>query len=185
MQDFQPDSKTFQKEPLDTKVVWACIIAAILVVFMIWPVLFIYAGVAGAAGVVVWNQAEKKRLFREKQAIVSAEANACAVQFIRSVNAQETVASVEARAIERRENLKIAGNPYWNVIPVVAYPYKALSFGVAQLAESFDTYEMRASAQHYRLNLEWAESPKCPPQLRALILSNVLPEVQQQQTQTI
>ncbi len=139
-------------------------------------------GIAGAgiAAWAAWTAAEKKREAREAQARAASYANICGPVVIASMHPNETVEEVRARAAEFKEELRKSGNAYWNQIPVLAYPYQPMIYGVGQLSAAWNIYQRQAGDYQHTQNQAWAN--ECPDQLKALFLSQVMPQPAQTET---
>lgn len=139
-----------------------------------FPQVVIFLAVAGFAAWGAWTAAEKKREAREAAARATSYALICGPCVIPSAHPNEPAESVRERAAEFREQLRISGNPYWAQIPVEAYPYNPMIFGVGQLSAAWNIYLRYAAERQHAANQEWLSV--CPEQLRALFLSQVMPQ---------
>jgi len=171
----QNDFKELQKagiSPVQIGIALALGASAVLVNY--WPEILFYLLVAGGAGLAAWTAAERKREAREASARAASYANICGPVIIASTHPGETVEEVAARANAFREQMRIGGNPYWLQIPVEAYPYNPMIYGVGQLTAAWNIYQRMAGERQHQANLEWSE--KCPAQLKAIFLSQVMPQ---------
>lgn len=141
---------------------------------LIWAI-----GGMAIAGWVVWSMAEKKRIARENAARLSAVVNLCAPVVVPSMWITEDIESVAARAAQMKQDLKDSGNPYADIIPVIAYPYTPMLFQVGQLSMSWAIYQRMVGEQIHMENLKWYEGKDCPPQLKAIFASQVMPAPKQ------
>lgn len=145
-----------------------------IALYWLYPMAILYLGIAGAGGLLAWNYAEKKRLFREAQARANSYANICGPVLVASLSPTETVDEVQARAAEFREQLKLSGNPYSTRIPILAYPYQPMLYGPGQLTAAWNIYQRMAAERLHQENLRWAED--CPVEIRGIFLSQVMPQ---------
>lgn len=167
----QTDRNLLQENP---RLMAGAIAAALfLLAGAVWPKLFAFAAVASATGYVVWRIAERTRLAREAAARASAYANICGPVVIASMNPGETVDEVRRRADDFREQMRLSENPYAPQIPVIAYPFEPMLFGVGQLTAAWNLYQRLAGEKQHAENLIWAD--RCPPQLKTIFLSQVMP----------
>lgn len=170
----QSSSNSLQESPAKVFIAAALLLFGALALWK--PVVLLFVIVAGVGGAVAWHIAEKKRLLRESAARAAAYANICGPVVIASQHPAETVNEVRARAEEFREQMRISGNPYWLQIPVVAYPFEPMLFGVGQLTAAWNLYQRLAGEKQHAENLVWAD--RCPVQLKAIFLSQVMPAPQ-------
>jgi hypothetical protein len=174
MSTLQNNRKSLQENPVALA---GTIILLIVSGLAMWkPVILLFLAVAIGGGVVAWHLAEKRRLLRESAARAAAYANICGPVVIASQHPAETVNEVRARADEFREQMRLSGNPYWLQIPVVAYPFEPMLFGVGQLTAAWNLYQRLAGEKQHAENLVWAD--RCPAQLKAIFLSQVMPSPQ-------
>lgn len=157
------------------------VVALLGVLYIAYPQGIIYLAVAFVSGLVVYNYADKIRLQREAQARADAFATICGPVLITSHDPLETVEDVQARAVEFREQLRLSGNHYAYVIPLVVYPYSPMLFGVGQLTAAWCLYQRLAGERLHEANLLWAET--CPVQLRPIFLSQVMPAPKEEEKQ--
>lgn len=136
--------------------------------------IWVIAGM-GIAGYAVWVASEKKRIARENAARLSAVVNLCAPVVVPSMWITEDVNSVAERAAQMKQDLKDSGNPYADIIPVIAYPYTPMLFQVGQLSMSWAIYQRMVGEQIHMENLKWYEGKDCPAQLKAIFASQVMP----------
>ena len=139
--------------------------------YVLYPIAILYLALLGAGGAVAWHFAEKKAAYREAQARADSYANICGPVLVSSIHPRETVEEVQARAAEFKQQMELSGNPHWQKIPVIIYPYQPMLYGPGQLSAGWNIYQRTASEQLHNENLRWAES--CPQELRALFLSQV------------
>ena len=168
------DTLTKQDKTLERRAV--LVFAALLcaaVLFWVFPKALLVVVGCGAGAVVAWKIAERTRLQREAAARAAAYANICGPVVIASMHPGETVAEVQQRAEDFREQMRIGGNPYAAQIPVIAYPFEPMLFGVGQLTAAWNLYQRLAGEKQHAENLTWAE--RCPPQLKTIFLSQVMP----------
>jgi len=158
---------------------WHIIVAILLGVCALKPSLFWPMVGMGVAGAAVWMFAEKKRIARENAARLSAVVNLCAPVIVPSMWITEDVESVAARAKQMKQDLKDSGNPYADIIPVIAYPYTPMLFQVGQLSMSWAIYQRMVGEQIHMENLKWYEGKDCPPKLKAIFASQVMPAPKQ------
>lgn len=144
------------------------------------PEALLFIAVGGVAAWVAWTAAERKREAREAQARAASYANICGPVVVASMHPNETVEEVRARADEFKEELRKSGNAYWNQIPVFAYPYQPMIYGVGQLSAAWNIYQRQAGDYQHTQNQAWAN--ECPDQLKALFLSQVMPQPAQTET---
>lgn len=130
-----------------------------------------------AVGLLVWRMADKTRQAREAAARVGACANVCCPQIVRSMTPYEGADVVAERAKKWRDDLEASGNWYWDKIPIIEYPFQPMIFEVGQISQAWDIYCRMAGEVQHTENIKWAA--KCPDELRAIILSQVLPVAQE------
>lgn len=161
--------------PLSGLQPWHIIVMVALGACAIKPDLIWAIGGMAIAGYAVWVMAEKKRVARENAARLSAVMNLCAPVVVPSMWITEDVNSVGQRAAQMRQDLKDSGNPYADIIPVIAYPYTPMLFQVGQLSMSWAIYQRMVGEQIHMENLKWYEGKECPAQLKAIFASQVMP----------
>lgn len=171
MSTLQNNRKSLQESPAKLAITAGLVILAGLALWK--PAILAFLGVAIGGGVVAWKIAEKQRLLREAAARAAAYANICGPVVIASTHPGETVDEVRARAEEFRQQMQLSGNPYAHQIPVIAYPFEPMLFGVGQLTAAWNLYQRLAGEKQHAENLTWAD--RCPVQLRAIFLSQVMP----------
>lgn len=160
----------------------ALVFAALLcaaVLFWLFPKALLVVVGCGAGAVVALKIAERTRLQREAAARAAAYANICGPVVIASMHPGETVAEVQQRAEDFREQMRIGGNPYASQIPVIVYPYEPMIFGPGQLTAGWNIYQRLAGEKQHAANQQWADRD-CPPQLKQIFLSQVMPAPPQQ-----
>ena len=154
---------------------WHYIVFVVLGVCAIKPGLILPMIGMGVAAYVAWSMAEKKRVARENAARLSAVVNLCAPVLVPSMWINEGINSVAERAAQMKQDLIDSGNPYANIIPVIAYPYTPMLFQIGQLSMSWAIYQRMVGEQIHMENLKWYEGKDCPPQLKAIFASQVMP----------
>lgn len=165
----QPHSAGIALQP------WHIMVLVALGACALKPDLIWVIGGMGIAGWAVWSAAEKKRIARENAARLSAVVNLCAPVVVPSMWITEDVNSVAERAAQMKQDLKDSGNPYADIIPVIAYPYTPMLFQVGQLSMSWAIYQRMVGEQIHMENLKWYEGKDCPAQLKAIFASQVMP----------
>lgn len=172
MQSVQNSHNSLQESPQKIAIAVGLLIVAGLAMWE--PIVLGFLAFTIGGAFVAWRLAEQKRLLREAQARASAYANICGPVVVASAHPAETVDEVRARADEFRRQMQLSGNPYWQQIPVIAYPFEPMLFGVGQLTAAWNLYQRLAGEKQHAENLTWAETT-CPPQLKAIFLNQVMP----------
>lgn len=144
--------------------------------YIVYPMAILYIGLVTLGVLVAWHFAEKKAAYREAQARADSFANICGPVLISSIHPLETVDEVQARAIDFKKQLELSGNPHWQKIPILLYPYKPMLYGPGQLTAAWNIYQRTASEHLHNENLRWMDN--CPAELRSLFLSQVMPTPQ-------
>lgn len=121
----------------------------------------------------VWSIQDKSQKAREAAARVAACANVCCPQVVFSTTPYESPAEVSERAKRWREDLKASGNLYWEIIPIIEYPFNPMIYGVGQLTFAWDIYRRQAGEVQHNENIKWVEG-KCPTQLKGSVLSQIV-----------
>ena len=158
---------------------WHILVFIALAICAISPKMVIWVLITAGVGYAVWRKAEKERIARENAARLSAIANHCAPIVVATRWITEDVNSVAERVAQIKQDLKDSGNPYASIIPVIPYPYSPMLFEVGQLAMSWAIYERMVGEQRHMENLKWYEGNICPPQLKAIFASQVMPAPKQ------
>lgn len=120
------------------------------------------------------KQAER---LKEARARAASYANMIGPIVVGSDNPEETVYDVQAKAKAWREKLKLSGNHYADILPIIEYPYSPMLYGTGQLQAGWNLYQKQLAEVQHMENLKWHEG-KCPANLKALFASAVLPTPQ-------
>lgn len=176
--------KEFEKQPLQitandfrelTSVplyVWVIFALVCLTMFKVLPV---WLGIVGSIAAVLANyhvtQADK---LREAKSRAASYANMIGPIVVGSDNPEENVYDVHEKAKAWREKLRLSGNPYADVLPIIEYPYSPMLYQVGQLSAGWSLYQKQLAEVQHMENLKWYEG-KCPATLKALFASAVLP----------
>jgi len=134
-------------------------------------------GIGIAAFLFLRNLSERQALEQAK-ARASAFANCIGPVMVCSTSPDEGVEAIRERALAWRESLKLSGNPYWNLIPIIEFPYSPMLFETAQLSAGWNIYLHLADSKRHTENMRWYEV-KCPQDLKALFANAVLPAPKQ------
>ncbi len=160
--------------------VWAVALLALLGLVLA-DVMPIWAAVLLLAG---WwftiRHFEKQAELKEAKGRAAAFANNIAPIVVSSIDPSESVASVIARAQNWRNQLQLSGNPYWDKIPVVEFPYSPMLYEVGQLSCAWSIYQKQVADETHNQYVKWYNG-KCPAELKALFASAVLPALYNQQ----
>jgi hypothetical protein len=134
-----------------------------------WGAVVIIAG-----GWVVVSAIENKHALILAKARASAYTNCIGPVVIGATAPDETLEEIEARADAWREKLKVSGNPYAEIIPVVVYPYTPVLTHYGGLSMTWSMYGLHLAQKQYEENVAWYNG-KCPSQLKAQFAADVLP----------
>ena len=134
---------------------------------------------AGCAGLIVlaWagiSRMEAAQALKEAKARAATYANCIGPIVVPSIDPEETVLELDARCEVWREKLRLSGNPYAEKIPIIAYPYNVMLVEHGKLTAGWSTYLRNVGEAQHVENIKWYEG-KCPPELKALFASAVLP----------
>lgn len=159
-------------------------VAAILLVTQ-YPIIFWFAMVAGVAVAGTWHVSEKQRAIREYTARHFAWASLSVPEIIRSTDLNESDESLNRRAAEFRAALKASGNPYWDEIPVIVFPYSPMIYKQGELTMSWPRYKREVAEREYMENMEWGEKIKDNKVLYDLFRSQVMGLVDESKLETV
>jgi len=158
-------------------IVWVCFVLLGLIAIGTLPLsVGIFLGV-GAFWYV--RHIEAQRTLEQLKARASAFANCIGPVMVCSTSPDEGVEAIRERALAWRESLKLSGNPYWNLIPIIEFPYSPMLFETAQLSAGWNIYLHLADSKRHTENMRWYEV-KCPQDLKALFANAVLPAPKQE-----
>lgn len=130
-------------------------------------------GLAAAALFINWRINEASKL-KEAKARAAAYANMIGPLVVGSDNPEENVFVVAEKAKEWREKLKLSGNQYADLLPIIQYPFSPMLYQTGQLSAGWNIYLKELAERQHMANLEWYEG-KCPAHLKGLFASTVLP----------
>lgn len=163
------DFKSLATVPL---YIWVIFALVGLTLFKVVPV---WLGVTGALAALLANyhiqQADK---LREAKSRAASYANMIGPIVVGSDNPEENVYDVQGKAKAWREKLRLSGNPYADILPIIEYPYSPLLYENEQLSTGWSIYQKQIASRQHMENIKWYEG-KCPAQLKALFASAVLP----------
>jgi hypothetical protein len=169
--ELQNDSKKQTISPAKLGVGVALLVAAVAA--PAYPEIVITAIVVTAIAIpTVWHFAEKNRENREAWARASSWKSIVGPEVIPSRSPNSTPQEVAEEAADFREQLRISGNPYAEIIPIVVFPYQPMKYGVGELTMSWPRYKREVAEQIHLENVAWLN--KCPDQLKPLFLSQVM-----------
>ena len=150
--------------------IWVWLVGA----WLVWVAFHWQSAVPAAViGYSVWSISEKNRIAREAAARVGACANISAPQVVFSNTPYESPESVAQRAAQWREDLRVSGNHYAELIPIIPYPFNPMIYGVGQLTYAWDIYRRQCGEVQHNENLKWVDG-KCPRELRPYVLSQII-----------
>ena len=118
---------------------------------------------------------KRSEIEKEARARAASYANLIGPIIVGSETPEENVFDVSLKAEAWREKLRLSGNPYWKIIPIVEFPYQPLLYATGQLSAGFSIYRQEVAEKQYLENLEWYNK-KCPSEIKALFASAVLPQ---------
>lgn len=156
---------------------WMLLLIIGLVVFGVIP--WQAAAVLIVGGWVVLNRIEAEQRLRDAKARAAGYANLIGPVVVESIDPNETVFEVQARAEKWREQLILSGNPIADKIPIIPFPYQPVLTGVGELTGGWSIYKRLAGERQHNENIKWY-SGKCPPEYKALFASAVLPSIKQE-----
>jgi len=173
----QPTPKALEYITTVSPIVWVCFVLLGLVALGTLPLsVAVFLGI-GAFWYV--RHIEAQRTMEQAKAQAAAFANCIGPVMVCSTSPNEGVEVIRERAEVWRESLKLSGNPYWNVIPIIEFPYSPMLFNSSQLAAGWNIYLHMADARRHAENMQWYEG-KCPQVLKALFANAVLPAPKQE-----
>lgn len=141
----------------------------------------VWLGVALIIGGYAWNSSiEKKIRMQEAKARAAAWANLIGPVVVGSAHPGETVYDVAERAQFIREQLQLSGNPYFEKIPVIEFPYQPILTAHGQLPAAWSIYQKQIGERQHAENLTWYEKG-CPVELKGLFANAVLPAPKMEQ----
>lgn len=163
------DFKELATVPLYIWVIFALIGLTLFNVVPVW------LGVTGALAALIANyHIQQADRLREAKSRAASYANMIGPIVVGSDNPEENVYDVQEKAKAWREKLRLSGNPYADVLPVIEYPYSPMLYGTGQLSAGWNLYQKQLAELQHMENIKWYEG-KCPAQLKALFASAVLP----------
>jgi len=135
------------------------------------PSVGIFMGIAG-----FWfiRHLDAQRALEMAKARAASYCNTIGPVMVCSTSPDEGVESIRKRAEAWRESLRLSGNPYWDKIPIVEFPYSPMLFDTLQLSAGWNIYLHLSDARRHAENMKWYEG-KCPNDLKGLFASAVLP----------
>jgi len=167
----QPTPKALEYITTVSPIVWIC---GVLLGLMAFGALPVSVGVFLCVGAFWYvRHIDAQRVLEQQRAAAASYVNVKGPVMVCSVNPNEGIASINARADEWRENLKLSGNPYWEKIPIIKFPYTPILYGSSQLSFGWNEYLQASDSKRHSANMEWCE--KCPKELRDEFKSAVLP----------
>jgi len=168
----QPTPKAVEYITTVPPIVWICVV---LLGLMACGALPVSVGVfLCVAAILFVRHLDSQRVLEEKKARAAAFVNCIGPVMVCSGSPDEGIESIRKRAEAWRESLKMSGNPYWDKIPIIEYPYSPMLFETSQLSAGWNIYLHLADAKRHTENIKWYES-KCPNDLKGLFASAVLP----------
>ncbi len=139
-----------------------------------WIALFILV-----AGWFIVSNIKAQQALKEAKARAATYANCIGPVVVSSIHPNETVDQLQARADEWRQQLRLSGNPYADIIPIICYPYNVVLSEYGQLSAGWSTYQREVGQTQHMENIKWYEG-KCPSNLKGLFASAVLPAPKQE-----
>ncbi len=147
-------------------------IAAIGVSFYPWP-FFFFVLIGGSIWALTARYFRLQWEAKERAAIATSYACICGPEVITAMHPNESVQELQNRANNFRASLRDSGNPYWNEIPVIIFPYEPVLSLPGHLSMSWNTYRVTALTKQYEANMTWLNGG-CPAQLKGVFASQVM-----------
>lgn len=126
------------------------------------------------AGFLFIRHLDAQRALEMAKARAASYANTIGPIMVCSTSPDEGVEAIQSRAKAWRESLELSGNPYWDKLPIIEFPYSPMLFDSSQLSAGWNIYLHLSDARRHSENMKWYEG-KCPNELKALFSSAVLP----------
>lgn len=134
-----------------------------------------YIGVAViAAGYAYYLSVQKRKALEEATARAAVWANHPSPIVVFSWHPGETLQELHERAEFIRAQLRLSGNYYANLIPVIEVPFRPMLYENNQLSGSFARYIKEVCERIHIENVSWYEG-KCPNELKEQHANAVLP----------
>jgi len=173
----QPTPKALEYITTVSPIVWVCFV---LLGLMAFGAISVGVGIGiGVAAFLFLRHLSAAQALEKAKAQAAAFTNCIGPVMVCSTLPNEGVEVIRERAEVWRESLKLSGNPYWNVIPIIEFPYSPMLFNSSQLAAGWNIYLHMADARRHAENMQWYEG-KCPQVLKALFANAVLPAPKQE-----
>jgi len=155
-------------------------VAGILLGLMAFGAISVGVGIGiGIAAFLFLRHIAAAQVLEQLKARASAYSNCIGPEVISSTCPEDGVEVIQARAAAWRESLKLSGNPYWNILPLIEFPYNPILYDNSQLSSSWSRYKAEVGSRQHIENVKWHEG-KCPPDLKALFANAVLPAPKQE-----
>lgn len=123
------------------------------------------------------NHLSKQEALKEARARAAGFANCAGPIVVSSQDPNEGPEQVAERARAFRENLRMSGNPYAEIIPIIEMPYAPMIYSNGQFSMGFTVYQACVDARRYEENMKWYNG-KCPDILKPHFAAYVLPTPQ-------
>ncbi len=125
---------------------------------------------------------KREQELKEAKARAATYANCIGPIIVASIHPNETAAEVAKRAQDWRESLRLSGNQYAEIIPIIEVPYSPMLTEYGHLTAGWSTYQREVGQRAHDENIKWYTG-RCPNELKGLFASAVMPPVQQQPVQ--
>ena len=120
----------------------------------------------------------REQELKEAKARAATYANCIGPIIVASIHPNETAFEVAKRAQEWRESLRLSGNEYAEIIPIIELPYSPMLTEYGHFTAGWSTYQREVGQRTQDENIKWYTG-RCPRELKELFASAVLPPVQQ------
>lgn len=159
-------------------IVWVVLGLLLMNLFGAMPFWGVIVGVVFSG--LLFNRMQREQEIAKAKAAAASFANCIGPIVVGSQHPGETVVDVHSRAEFWREQLRLSGNPYAEIIPIIEYPYTPLLLDYGQLPAGWSIYSRLVGEKQHMADLEWYNG-KCPQALKSLFASAVLPAPKQQE----
>jgi len=133
----------------------------------------------GIAAFLFLRNLSAQQALEQAKARASAYANCIGPEVISSTCPEDGVEVIRERALAWRESLRLSENPYWNILPLIEFPYNPILYDNSQLSSSWSRYKAEVGSRQHMENVKWHDH-KCPQDLKALFANAVLPAPKQE-----